>query len=111
MSDEAARRELAVQVGQCITQARRVACVSQRRLAQLLGTQQSLTSRWETGQTLPPLDVLLAISEALSVPLAALIPEGKGYAGNSWHAGWRACEKAMRAALLGAFDTLSREEL
>jgi transcriptional regulator with XRE-family HTH domain len=55
-------------VGTAIREARLARNMTQRELAERLGTSPANVSRWETGAAMPGLDRLGALCEALDVP-------------------------------------------
>lgn len=70
---------LNVVVGENIRQARKRARLSQAQLAQLVGCQQPLVSRIETGVVSCTLEVLIAVSRATGTAPALLLPTEEGW--------------------------------
>lgn len=60
-------------LGEALWQLRRRAGVSQRELAQRVGLDHTLISKFENGHRRPPADRVLAICEALGVPGETLL--------------------------------------
>jgi transcriptional regulator with XRE-family HTH domain len=98
--------ELAVRIGRNIAAAREALGVSQRELARRVGASPAIASMWESGQHAPGAEFLLALSDALFVPVNALF--GQQYADPeteqavTWWAGyregWRVCGENVCAA-------------
>ena len=65
-------------VGDCIRTERRRAGLSQDQLAERLHVTRQTISNWEGGKSLPDIESLKALAEALCVPIERLIyPEGR----------------------------------
>lgn len=54
---------------QCLSQARKTRGMSQEALAHQVGVSRQAVSKWETGEALPDLPRLLAVADALELPL------------------------------------------
>lgn len=54
---------------QCLSQARKARGMSQEALAHQVGVSRQAVSKWETGEALPDLPRLLAVADALELPL------------------------------------------
>lgn len=94
----------ALQVGALIARARRYAGVTQSELAAAVGCAQSHISNWEAGKREPGVGDLLAIADALAVPLEALLPtkastDVRQAFEDGLRRGYRDCERAIREAL------------
>lgn len=60
-------------LGQNIAQLRRQAGLSQEQLAEQVGVSRQAVSKWESGQSLPETERLIALGEALGVSIDALL--------------------------------------
>lgn len=66
--------------GAIIREARRRAALSQRELAQRLGTAQSVVARWERGTTSPSFDTVVGVVRACGYELDVhLVPIDEGF--------------------------------
>lgn len=68
---EHGQADLAQRWATLIRERRRERELSQRALAALMGTSQATVNRWETGQQLPRHPHVLALAEALELPVSA----------------------------------------
>ena len=60
-------------VGTCIFRERKKACLSQEALAEQLHVTRQTISNWESGRSLPDIESLKALAQALNVPIERLI--------------------------------------
>lgn len=60
-------------IGSNLSKARKLRGLSQEEVANTLGVSRQCISLWETDQTVPTLDNLTALSEALNVPISVLM--------------------------------------
>lgn len=63
------RKELMIDVGVAVVEARIIGGLTQKQLADRLGTKQSAVSMMETGARLPSFDMLLRIAKATKTDL------------------------------------------
>lgn len=102
--------QLNVIVGENIRQARKRAGLSQARLAQLVGCQQPLVSRIETGVVSCTLEVLIAVSRATDTAPALLLPADEGWQTDTvlaCHADTAHNARTLVRAGLGMLDRLA----
>ena len=64
-----------IKIGKFIAQQRKEQNLTQRELGEKLGVSYKAVSKWETGLSVPDSDMLIAISEALEIPVSALLGE------------------------------------
>lgn len=62
-------------VGACISKERKKASLSQEALAEQLHVTRQTISNWESGKSLPDIETLKALAQALNVPIERLIYE------------------------------------
>ena len=68
-------KEFAKKVGNNIGLYRGKSCLSQEKLAEMVGVERNTITRYENGQRVPQLHVLVEIAKVLNVSLIELIPE------------------------------------
>lgn len=69
-------KKFAQKMGKTIAARRLKASLTQAELAELIGVEQETISRFERGATLPPLNRLADIADALKCPLENLLRDG-----------------------------------
>lgn len=65
-----------ITVGQRIRQAREHACLTQEKLAEIIGVSRTAISRWELGEIDPTIEHLIALSQTLNVSTDYLLGIG-----------------------------------
>lgn len=98
------------QYAKAIRETRKKRGWSQKQLAQRILTTQQAIARWESGATEPRADNLLALAEALGVPLSHFIDRETANADESFEALYKSLSLPDKQKTIDYMELLKRQE-